>query len=448
MKLFEKLRTEYPQFIYEKFSYELNSGSLKVKFRFVQSKDIIFEPETVFENCPEDFIPDKNLDSAVFNLGMIELISYYKACCSPQIVIKAGNLNKDQIAFWKKIYFNGLGEFLYKNGIETDSGRLFEIVPADDRIYPLSDITLNESSLIPVGGGKDSVVTLELLKHTDPLPFILNARAASVQSVMNSGYDNYFHAVRKIDPLLLELNRQGYLNGHTPFSALLAFNSSIAALINCKKNIVLSNENSANEGNVRFFGIEINHQYSKSFEAEKELHDHIRKYIHPSLNYFSFLRPLHELKIAQLFAGFKDHYHSFRSCNAGSKENIWCKKCPKCLFTFIILSPFIEKDKMAEIFGADLFSDISLEKTFLELCGLEGIKPFECVGTASEVRAALSRTVRTYGGKELPILLDLYSKRIQDTPEKEEAEFNGLMKSYSEDNLLNGKFNSILSEKL
>ena len=285
MKSFERLRREYPEFIYETFSYELSRGSLKVRFRFIQSEGIVYEPETVFENCPVDFIPDEGLDAAVFSLGMIELVSYYKACCSPNIIIKAGKLNSDQISFWKKIFFNGLGEFLYKNGIETDSDSLFEIFCRCDKgSYQPSKQHLNDSNLIPVGGGKDSVFTLEWLTDTGSLPFILNARDASVLSVKNSGYSGYFHAVRKIDPMLLELNNRGYLNGHTPFSALLAFNSSVAAIVNSKRNIVLSNENSANEGNVIFSGIEINHQYSKSFEAEKELHDYISKYIHPSLN--------------------------------------------------------------------------------------------------------------------------------------------------------------------
>lgn len=448
MKLFKTLRKENPEFIYDSFSFELEGNSLKVKFRFVQSENIIYEPETIFENCPADFILQKGTEAAVFNLGMIELISYYKACCSPIIVIKAGKLNAEQISFWKKIYFNGLGEFLYKNGIDTDSQSLFDIISAGDKVYPPSNLTLNDSSLIPVGGGKDSVVTLELFKHTDSLPFILNARKASVLSVKNSGYEKYFHAVRKIDPLLLELNRQGYLNGHTPFSALLAFNSSIAAIINKKKNIVLSNENSANEGNVRFSGIEINHQYSKSFEAEKDLHVYISKYIHPSLNYFSFLRPLHELKIAKLFSRFKDHYFSFRSCNAGSKENIWCKKCPKCLFTFIILSPFVDRDDLIKIFGGDLFSDSSLEKTFLELCGFEGIKPFECVGTAAEVRAALGKTASLFEKENIPNLLGSYLKKARDTARKDTYNFEELLKSFSDSNLLDENFNRMLSENL
>ncbi|MBN2857034.1 MAG: hypothetical protein JXN63_01395 [Candidatus Delongbacteria bacterium] len=448
MKLFEKLRREYPEFIYESFSYEFDKRSLKIRFRFVQSEDIIFEPETIFENCPDDFIPDEGLDAAVFSLGMIELVSYYKACCSPRIVIKAGSLNSEQISFWKKIYFNGLGEFLYKNGIETDSENLFMIVSEGSKIYPRSEQPMTDSSLIPVGGGKDSVVTLELLKDTDAIPFILNAREASVQSVKNAGYSEYFHASRKIDPLLLRLNSQGFLNGHTPFSALLSFNSSIAALINRTKNIVLSNENSANEGNVRFSGIEVNHQYSKSFAAEQELHDYISKYVHPSLNYFSFLRPLHELKIAELFSRFKGHYFSFRSCNAGSKTNIWCKKCPKCLFTYIILSPFIAKDDLVKIFGADLLNDISLEKIFLELCGFEGIKPFECVGTAEEVRAALGKTVTYCKEENIPYLLALYSKKTAGTNGRDTYSFDKLLKSFSDENLLDRKFKGILLEAL
>ncbi|HQO10293.1 MAG TPA: hypothetical protein PLK90_04245 [Clostridiales bacterium] len=444
---FSELRTKYPEFIYDSFSKEFSADIIKVKYRFIQSEKIIFEPELSFF-LPRKKLSDKNLDTVFFNIGMIELISYYKACCSPLMTVKAGYLNREQKEFWKKLYFNGLGEFLYMNRIETSSDELCRIVCDSGKVHAKSDANLTDGCLIPVGGGKDSVVTLEILKELDCLPLILNPREASVQTVQNSGYRNFFKIERKIDPKLLELNKAGYLNGHTPFSALLAFVSATAGLMTGRKNIVLSNENSASIGNVMFSGIEINHQYSKSFEAEKDLNDYIAEYIHSEINYFSFLRPLNELKIAELFSRYDRHRSTFRSCNAGSKNNIWCGKCPKCLFTYIILSPFIDRIDLVSIFGSDLLTDTALEKTFDELTGEAGIKPFECVGTKEEVNAALAFTLKKYGNEKLPYLLDIFYNRNSLNINKFLKEFNAILNEFNNMNLLDDHFKKILTDNL
>ncbi|MDA3837856.1 MAG: hypothetical protein PF574_02625 [Candidatus Delongbacteria bacterium] len=444
---YNSLRTKFPTFIYEGFSYIRENSTIRITFQFIQSTDIIFNPELI--------IPfDKNIDIEdleviIFNIGMIELISYYKACCSPKIVIKAGYLNEKQLNFWNTIYFNGLGEFLYTNQIETTPDELFNFKIDSDRIFKPLDSKLDDDCIIPVGGGKDSVVTLELLKNeSNNIPFILNPRDASIDSVKSAGYKDHIAFQRKLDTKLFELNKEGYLNGHTPFSALLAFISTLAAFLYKKKNIVLSNENSASEGNVQFSGIEVNHQYSKSFEAEKALHDYISEYIHPEINYFSFLRPIYELKIAEFFSKYKDHFSGFRSCNVGSKKNIWCCNCPKCLFTYIILAPFIPKQEMVNIFGEDLLNKKELEGEFIKLLGDTDIKPFECVGTHREIKAALAKTIVNYTGEELPYLLKSFSEKYSSEFEKMLMDYDILIKFYSRENLLNEKFNNILFGKM
>jgi UDP-N-acetyl-alpha-D-muramoyl-L-alanyl-L-glutamate epimerase len=445
---FTDLRLKYPVFIYESFSRIYSDRCLKVKFRFIQSDDIVFEPEIVFLDCDLTQNEIDSLETAFFNLGMIELISYYKACCSPKIIVKCSSLNDIQIKFWKKIYFNGLGEFLYKNKIETTEDDLFEIHSENNTVYNKSKTILSDECLIPVGGGKDSVVSLEVLSGMNCLPVVLNPKISQTDSVKNSGYSSFFHIERTIDRKLLELNSKGYLNGHTPFSALLAFVSAAAALITKRKNIILSNENSASVGNTFFSGIEVNHQYSKSYEAEKALHDYISEYIHAEINYFSLLRPINELKIAEMFARYPEHFSSFRSCNAGSKENKWCGKCPKCLFTYIILSPFIDRDAMKKIFGSDLFDDKELQKTFFELTGAEGVKPFECVGTKEEVNSALAKTVSIYRINKLPYLLNLFRELNSDSIDKYIKEFDLILNEFNDHNLLNEKFKNILKKNL
>lgn len=447
MENFHTLRKKYPAFAYEGFSYIKANDQLKITFNFTQSNDIIFNPELVIP-C-NNIIHPEELEVIIFNIGMIEMISYYKACCSPKIIIKAGYLNNDQLNFWKNIYFNGLGEFLYTNQIETTPDELFSFIVYSDKKYEPLISNLSEECIIPVGGGKDSVVTLELLKdRSNNLPFILNPRGASIETVGSAGYGNYISFQRKLDPKLLELNKEGYLNGHTPFSALLAFTATLAAYVSGKKNIVLSNENSASEGNVQFSGIEVNHQYSKSFEAEKALHDYISEYIHPDINYFSFLRPIYELKIAELFSRYEDHFKGFRSCNVGSKKNIWCCNCSKCLFTYIILSPFIATEKMKDIFGEDLFKNKKLEGDFIKLLGDSDIKPFECVGTHREIKAALAKTIVDHEQKDLPYLLNLFKEKYSSEFDKMLKDFDIILNFYSRENLLNERFSNLLYEKM
>ncbi|MFA7123502.1 MAG: hypothetical protein WC212_05645, partial [Candidatus Delongbacteria bacterium] len=155
-----------------------------------------------------------------------------------------------------------------------------------------------------------------------------------------------------------------------------------------------------------------------------------------------------ELTISRLFSNFKNHFPSFRSCNAGSKENKWCLKCPKCLFTYIMLSPFVSDEDLADIFGKNLLDDKELEPVFFELCGLKGIKPFECVGTEREVRAALSKKTDISGKSDLPFLLKIFNEKEKDMLSTYRSDFQKLLKEYSDKNLLPGNFNMILEKNI
>ncbi len=101
----------------------------------------------------------------------------------------------------------------------------------------------------------------------------------------------------------------------------------------------------------------------------------------------------------------------------GSKEKEWkwCGKCPKCLFVYTILSPYLYKDELVDIFGKDLFEDKELLKTFIELTGNGKTKPFECVGTFEEVNFAISMTISNLEkeNKELPYLLRYYKDNFK-----------------------------------
>jgi UDP-N-acetyl-alpha-D-muramoyl-L-alanyl-L-glutamate epimerase len=341
---------------------------------------------------------------------MVELVSYWKAACPPLVIVKPFKLKQDQVTWWKNIYFLGLGEFFYLNGIHTDIESFMNIRSETDTELSKFSLSLDESYIVPVGGGKDSAVTLELLKGAYKVtPLIVNPRKATSECIQTAGFSqrDSIEIFRTIDPLLLELNTQGFLNGHTPFSALLAFTSLLAGVLSGKRNIALSNEASANETTV--IGQNINHQYSKSFQFEKDFRDYVSAFINDDLNYFSFLRPLHEIQIACLFSKLPKYFKVFKSCNVGSKTDIWCCNCPKCLFSFIILSPFIPLKELIEIFGENLLDKPSLLPVFNQLIGVDPVKPFECIGTVEEVNMTLSMYTDKYK-EELPCLLKGYTE--------------------------------------
>ena len=448
---FNELREKYSTFVYESFSVENTEDEIVIKLKYTIENLTTFEPEVRISkhnlNIKDELI--ENCQNAAFHIGMMEMINYWKATCCPNVVVKAGYINDEQINWFKKLYFYGLGELFFTNGIKTTIDDFMNIKCESSQVYHDVKNENNSGYLIPIGGGKDSCVTLECLKNEgDNYCLIVNPKPVTLECADIAGYgdDRIVTVIRKIDSNLLELNKQGYINGHTPFSAMLAFLSYFIADIIGKKYIALSNESSANESNVD--GEKINHQYSKSVEFENDFRYYSAKYLKRNTEYFSFLRPLNELQIAMTFSKFEKYHKVFKSCNVGSKEKVWkwCCNCPKCLFVYIILSPFLYKEKLVNIFGEDLFERQDLQTTFVELTGNGDTKPFECVGTYEEVCFAISKTIdnlESSGTAKLPYLLQFYKNNF----ELSDLE-NDLTKKYFEENNLTDAQNKILKEEI
>ena len=446
MNKFNEYRKLYPNFIYNGFDIKYIEDIMEIVYDFEIPNLSRFNPKL---RINKKYITNKNINAEylnylVFHIGMIELISYIKCTCSPNIIIKAGYLNDEQISWFKKLYYYGLGEFLYRNNIELSEDELFNfVIEAEEKEIP--NVEFNGiGNLIPIGGGKDSNVTLEILnsEFENNDTFIINPKEIQLNCVNVAGYsDKNITVSRTIDMNLIELNKQGFLNGHTPFSAIVAFTSYLVAYLSNKRYIVLSNEGSANEATV--LGTKINHQYSKTYEFENDFNNYTNKYFKTNIKYFSLLRALTEYQIALLFSNYKKYHNVFKSCNEGSKSEhwLWCCNCPKCLFVYIILSPFLYKDELINIFGDDLYENTSLIDTFNELLGYSETKPFECVGTYSEVRYAVSLTIKKLG-EDLPYLLKYYKDNY-------ELELNhDLEHCYNEMNNIDIHFEELLKKEL
>lgn len=450
-KDFLSLREKYKEFIYKAYEIKENENNIEISFEFEIPGFATFNPKTIIQKKNINFksVENSYIKYIAFNLGMVELISYWKCVCPKNVIIKCGYLDEYQVEWFKKLYYYGLGEYRYINKISVTKDEMMNII-VEGKKENIDVPSINaRGAIIPVGGGKDSTVTLELLKQykDENYCLIIGSKEPSMKCAEVAGYENdrIIEISRVIDENIRKINAEGYLNGHTPFSAMLAFLSYLVATLTNKKYIALSNESSANESNIE--GENINHQYSKSYEFEQDFNEFVNRYFSKDIKYFSMLRPINELQIAMLFSQNEKYYKIFRSCNVGSKQTPWnwCCNCPKCLFVYCILSPFLYKENLVDIFGEDLFEKEELLDVFLDLCGYGKNKPFECVGTYNEINFAITKLILKLEAKDikLPYMLKYYKEnyKLADTS-------NDLTKQYCEENNLPEECANILRKKI
>lgn len=391
-------------FYFNGFSKDLKTGTFVFNFRLDrESQSITFQEVLKFptENIRSDTSPDV-IDSILFSLHLILGISYWKFTCPKNIFINENKLTKSGGLFWETVWTKGLGEFFYKNNI--DYRKLIKF-PVSDKKESHPQKILASKNLLGIGGGKDTVVAAESLRTKNisfdgfivetQKDYPLNRSLASVFST------NVILVKRLLDPKIFSLNKElGIYNGHVPISAIYAFIGILCGALYGYENIIVSNEKSAEEGNVEYLGQKINHQWSKSFEFEEILNKYLSENISKNIKYFSILRPYTELKILSEFSKMKKYHQTFSSCNRNyvinpkSAEGKWCGRCPKCAFMFIGLSAFLKEGEVLGIFVRNFLDDKDNLNQYKMLLGKIGFKPFECVGTPKETIAAFLLAVK------------------------------------------------------
>src|SRR5262245_34512005 len=383
----EQLRGKHPRFIYNNFAIERSAEVLKLRFHFTIEPNLQFAPETVIEAADWDRInalsPDL-LELLVFHLGLVEMLSYWKATCSPELLVQAGALDPQQLDWWTDLLLHGMREFFYVNQIDFTTPDFIHIsTPRAQQHDSPNNLTLQDRDLVLMSGGKDSALAVQLLCELgrEFHCLLLNPTPAAEAITAQVGDRAPIIIRRTIDPRLLALNQAGYLNGHTPFSAYLAMLGVTCATFFGYCRVIVANERSADEGNVEFLGSEVNHQYSKTLRFESTFRWYTQTYLTREVQYFSLLRPLYEVQIARLFARYPQYFSSFTSCNRKQREGSWCRRCAKCLSTFTLLYPFLQPDDVTRIFGINLFERTDALSLIQELLGFTKHKPFECVGT-------------------------------------------------------------------
>ena len=424
---FQDFRAKYPVFTYDSYSWSYDGSTLSLFFNYSFSeKDVI--KSSIEINLPEKIGEEKIRENEdyIFRIGLLNALSYWKAYCPPSVVVKCGKIKKKEISWWQDLWYEGMGEFRYLNGlldIPKESWTQFYFV--GDFYEREHDFSKLAGNLIAFTGGKDSSLALGLLKDeiAESETFSINPpeNIEKIRKFFGFSYRPSIIISRKMGYFILSANENGALNGHTPFSAIVAMIGVFVANLRNKKYIIVSNEGSANEETV--VGTGINHQYSKSLIFEKKFREYCNMIWPNGPEYFSLIRPFSEVNIFEMLKPYQEILPEISSCNKKDKDGAWCGKCGKCLFAFLMFSAVWNLDFAKKITGKDMFVD--MENLFLlkELTGILPSKPFECVGTKEESLSAISVIVqKDEKYKEEPVLVEFLKENENILPETENFE--------------------------
>ncbi|HSX30146.1 MAG TPA: hypothetical protein VLE73_06320 [Candidatus Saccharimonadales bacterium] len=388
----------YTQFIFENYQFDETTQTLTLHYSFDGQLRLTETYKFDFDYVQYD---PQTLDRALQALFFMAGVSYYKMYIPPEIVIKKGELDEQQAAFFSKTYQRGLGEFWFVNKLDPHTPVTF---PATTKqVASPSAQSQGEGMLVAVGGGKDSLVTIEALRDkADVTTWSLGHKPQLTPLVERIGLPHCW-VDREWDRQMITLNQQGALNGHVPISAIFACVGTVVAILAGKQDVVMSNEQSANEETLMYEGVSINHQYSKTQEFERDYQQYLAHTLGDRVRYYSFLRPLSEVRIAELFSvsAYNKYKDVFSSCNRAfvhtSDRMSWCGECSKCAFIYMALTPFLPPEQVQAIWGGkNLLRDPALVPTYRKLLGIAGDKPLDCVGDIKESRSAMRLAAQHY----------------------------------------------------
>ena len=328
-------------------------------------------------------------------LHLVAGVSYYKAAVPAQLQVEGEPIDAATAALLEQVYLNGLGEFAYRNGLDLRGRIRFPHGEAADAVAPV--LGLQAHALVAIGGGKDSLVSIEALRAEGVAQTVtwIGGSQLIAACAAHTGLPT-LNIGRQLAPQLFDFNRQGAWNGHIPVTAVNSAILAFAAVVLGMDQVVFSNERSASYGSLIPGTGEVNHQWSKGWAFESMFAGWLQSHVAADLRYYSLLRPLSELAVARQFARSQHYDAHFSSCNRNfhilgeRPTSRWCGVCPKCHFVFLALAPFMPKTRLVTIFGRNLLDDPAQVAGFDALLEYQDHKPFECVGEGRESRAAMA----------------------------------------------------------
>lgn len=405
----------YKQFIFE--GYMFDSERTRVVFSYSFDGVRVFEESVQFEP-PQGEYSAQLLDRCLQLAFIVVGTSYYKTFPTTNLSFKDTPISQLQAEFINSVYSDGLSQFVYENNLEPSM--MPNVVASSEEVEPIAyqgrGVTVLQS------GGKDSLLLGTLLNNQDvdydALYVTANNTWPSVIAQLTGDKPRLIQ--RRIDKQALsQANADGGLNGHVPVTYITLAYALIDAVLHGNNTVLAAIGNEGDEPNAMIGDFAVNHQWSKTWSAEKLLSGYVADLISGDIRIGSPLRSFSELRIAELFAEYAwDSYKgTFSSCNlANYKQDAdmtkltWCGRCPKCVNTYLLFSPFVEPDELRHLFnGVDLFTlPDEVQAIFKGLLGLDGyIKPLECVGEVDELRLAYHMARRRFGVSRIQLPFDV-----------------------------------------
>jgi len=354
--------------------------------------------------------PGPGFARALLHLHVAAGTSYYKTAAPPEVLVEGATLSAAELGFHHHLYDDGLREFAVANGLAVPRPVTVRADGTGAVPGPPPAGALAPGLVVPIGGGKDSMVLIEAVRHLGPRLFAVNPHALVEELAAEAGLE-LLVVRRRLDPELAALHRAGALNGHVPITAIVSLIAAVGAFVDGYDTVAMAVERSASEETVSVDGVPVNHQYSKSRDLEVLLADLLTATVSPDLTWGSALRPYSELAISRAFAGLTRYHGTFCSCNTAFRQDAaagdrWCGNCPKCRFVALMLAPFLDRGAVAGIIGRDLFADPGQIAGFAALMS-DRDKPFECVGERRESAAALHLLAGRDGWRDAPLVVAL-----------------------------------------
>lgn len=339
-------------------------------------------------------------------------VSYYKVF-TPGSIVHPYRMSEDEARFWNDVWRNGLGEFLYVNKLSPDT--LAQFGEQDGQSFDGPAAVVSQTALLGIGGGKDSIVAGELLKElnipTEGFVMATGEQLGQAQAVAETMSLPLHVVERSLDERLLEVQElPGARKGHIPISLIFGLVGTALAIAKGASYVVVANEASASIPRVNWKHGAVNHQWSKSFGFEQQLQSFVQHQVSTNITYFSAVRQLTSVGVAKLFARYPAYLEVFTSDNSvfridpAKRPNArWSLESPKSLSSFILLAPWLSEADLLRAFGRNFLDEVSLHDLFLEMVGVQGEPPLDCVGTTEEL--SLSLNIAVQQGKFISAIL-------------------------------------------
>lgn len=351
------------RFIFDGYEFDVATNTAVFKYRFPE-KNLSYTETIVFKSGDVQYSQEalvRALDLAHVLTG----VSYYKAFPTSEVEFANGGVDGWQADFFNKVYQEGLSQYAYENELTRDDLAKFV---ASMETPPLPAVAYNGRGIVSMqSGGKDSLLVAALLdkSNTDYTPFYISS-SNGYPAILDSLKEPLVLAQRKLDREgLRRASSLGGKNGHVPVTYIAMSYALVQAILLGKNTVLVAIAHEGEEPHGWIGDLPVNHQWSKTWQAEQLFAEYVRRYISPDIIVGSPLRRYSELKVSQLFAdhAWPQFGKEFSSCNvanykqgANNSKLTWCGQCPKCANSYLLFAPFINKNELQARLGGELFT--------------------------------------------------------------------------------------------